>query len=92
MIFRVEKDAAPEKQSQSFGFIWSWRQYWGIAIAAANECDIKALFVKKKGHFVVDDSIGISLLTALNYYENNGRYLLIKSSVLIFMLDVFTQG
>ena len=35
----------------------------------------------KKGHFVVDDSIGISLLTALNYYENNGKYLLITSNL-----------
>ena len=37
--------------------------------------------LEKKGHFVVDDSIGISLLTALNYYENNGRYLLITSNL-----------
>lgn len=36
---------------------------------------------KKKGHFVVDDSIGISLLTALNYYENKGNYLLITSNL-----------
>lgn len=35
----------------------------------------------KKGHFVVDDSIGISLLTALNYYENDGKYLLITSNL-----------
>ena len=35
----------------------------------------------KKGHFVVDDSIGISLLTALNYYENKDRYLLITSNL-----------
>lgn len=37
--------------------------------------------LKKKGHFVVDDSIGISLLTALNYYENKGNYLLITSNL-----------
>ena len=35
----------------------------------------------KKGHFVVDDSIGISLLTALNYYENKGSYLLVTSNL-----------
>ena len=35
----------------------------------------------KKGNFVVDDSIGISLLTALNYYENNGKYLLVTSNL-----------
>ena len=37
--------------------------------------------LKKKGHFVVDDSIGISLLTALNYYENKSNYLLITSNL-----------
>ncbi len=37
--------------------------------------------LKKKGHFVVDDSIGISLLTALNYYENKGNYLLVASNL-----------
>ena len=37
--------------------------------------------LKKKGLFVVDDSIGISLLTALNYYENKGSYLLITSNL-----------
>ena len=37
--------------------------------------------LKKKGHFVVDDSIGISLLTALNYYENKGNYLLVTSNL-----------
>ena len=37
--------------------------------------------MNKKGHFVVDDSIGISLLTALNYYENNGKYLLVTSNL-----------
>ena len=37
--------------------------------------------LKKKGLFVVDDSIGISLLTALNYYENKGSYLLVTSNL-----------
>ena len=37
--------------------------------------------LKKKGHFVVDDSIGISLLTALNYFQNKGNYLLITSNL-----------
>ena len=36
---------------------------------------------KKKGHFVVEDSIGISLLTAFNYFENSGNYLLITSNL-----------
>ena len=35
----------------------------------------------KKGHFVVDDSIGISLLTALNYYQYKDKYLLIVSNL-----------
>ena len=35
----------------------------------------------KKGHFVVDDSIGISLLTALNYKQNKGNYLLVTSNL-----------
>ena len=35
----------------------------------------------KKGHFVVDDTIGISLLTALNYVTNGGKYLLIASNL-----------
>ena len=35
----------------------------------------------KRGNFVVDDSIGISLLTALNYFENNDKYLLITSNL-----------
>ena len=35
----------------------------------------------KKGHFVVDDTIGISLLTALNYASNGGQYLLITSNL-----------
>ena len=37
--------------------------------------------LKKKGHFVVEDSIGISLLTALNYYENKGSYLIVTSNL-----------
>ena len=35
----------------------------------------------KKGRFVVDDNIGISLLTALNYYQNKGKYLLVTSNL-----------
>ena len=35
----------------------------------------------KKGHFVVDDSICISLLTALNHYQNGHKYLLIVSNL-----------
>ncbi len=35
----------------------------------------------KKGHFVVDDSIGISLLVALNYEQSGGKYLLITSNL-----------
>ena len=35
----------------------------------------------KKGHFVVDDSIGISLLTAFNCYKNKDKYLLITSNL-----------
>ena len=35
----------------------------------------------KKGHFVVDDSIGISLLTSLNYYQNKDKNLLIVSNL-----------
>ena len=34
-----------------------------------------------KGHFVVDDSIGISLLTALNHINNKEKYLLITSNL-----------
>ena len=36
---------------------------------------------KKKGHFVVDDSMGISLLTAYNYLENHDCYLLVTSNL-----------
>ena len=35
----------------------------------------------KKGHFAVDDYIGISLLTALNYISNGGKYLLVVSNL-----------
>lgn len=35
----------------------------------------------KKGHFVVDDSIGIALLIALAYKENNGQYLIVASNL-----------
>ena len=35
----------------------------------------------KKGHFVVDDIIGISLLTASSFKEDNGQYLLITSNL-----------
>ena len=35
----------------------------------------------KKGHFVVDDTIGISLLTALSFRQDNGQYLLITSNL-----------
>ena len=35
----------------------------------------------KKGHFVVDDSIGISLLVASNYHQNKDNYLLITSNL-----------
>ncbi len=37
--------------------------------------------MKKKGHFVVDDTIGISLLTALSFKEDNEQYLLITSNL-----------
>ena len=38
-------------------------------------------FLKKKGHFVVDDNIGICLLTALSFKQDNGQYLLITSNL-----------
>ena len=38
-------------------------------------------FLAKKGHFVVDDNIGISLLTALSFKQDNGQYLLITSNL-----------
>ena len=37
--------------------------------------------LKKKGHFVVDDTIGVSLLTALSFREDKGQYLLITSNL-----------
>ena len=45
-----------------------------------NNKTIPSLLVKK-GHFVVDDTIGISLLTALSYRQDNGQYLLITSNL-----------
>ena len=38
-------------------------------------------FLKKRGRFVVDDSLGISLLTALSYQKDKGQYLLISSNL-----------
>ena len=38
-------------------------------------------FLTKKGHFVVDDNIGICLLTALSFKQDNGQYLLITSNL-----------
>ncbi len=38
-------------------------------------------FLTKKGHFVVEDTIGISLLTALSYQQDNDQYLLITSNL-----------
>ncbi len=38
-------------------------------------------FLTKKGHFVVDDNIGISLLTALSFKQDGGQYLLITSNL-----------
>ncbi len=35
----------------------------------------------KKGHFVVDDNIGISLLVATNYFQNDGKYFLLTSNL-----------
>lgn len=45
-----------------------------------NEINTPSLSVKK-GHFVVDDSIGISLLTAINYEKYHDNYLLITSNL-----------
>ena len=39
------------------------------------------LLEKKKGHFVVDDNNGISLLVASNYKKNKGSYLLVTSNL-----------
>ncbi|MCQ2776702.1 MAG: transcription-repair coupling factor [Bacilli bacterium] len=38
-------------------------------------------FLRKKGHFVVDDTMGISLLTATSYKLDNEKYLLITSNL-----------
>lgn len=38
-------------------------------------------FLEKKGHFVVDDIIGVSLLTALSFKEDNGQYILVTSNL-----------
>lgn len=38
-------------------------------------------FFVKRGRFVVDDTIGISLLTATSYLKDNGKYLLIASNL-----------
>ena len=38
-------------------------------------------FLAKRGHFVVDDNVGISLLTALSFKQDNGQYLLIASNL-----------
>ena len=38
-------------------------------------------FLKKKGHFVVDDLVGISLLTATSYQIDNDSYLLVTSNL-----------
>ena len=53
--------------------------------------------LKRKGRFVVDDSIGISLLTAYNYFENKGKYLLITSNLykaqyLYFLISSFINN
>ena len=38
-------------------------------------------FLRKKGIFVVDDSMGISLLTAISYKQDHDKYLLVTSSL-----------
>lgn len=38
-------------------------------------------FFAKRGHFVVDDLVGISLLTATTYLKDKGKYLLITSNL-----------
>ena len=38
-------------------------------------------FFAKRGHFVVDDLVGISLLTAASYHKDKGKYLLITSNL-----------
>ena len=38
-------------------------------------------FFAKRGHFVVDDLVGISLLTATSYYRDKGKYLIVVSNL-----------
>ena len=42
---------------------------------------VTPLLEKKKGHFVVDDNNGISLLIASNYLKNKGSYLLVTTNL-----------
>ncbi|MBO7573678.1 MAG: transcription-repair coupling factor [Bacilli bacterium] len=42
---------------------------------------ITPLLERKKGHFVVDDNNGISLLIASNYKANKGSYLIVASNL-----------
>ena len=42
---------------------------------------ITPLVQRKKGHFVVDDNNGISLLIASNYLKNKGSYLLVTTNL-----------
>ena len=43
--------------------------------------NITPLLERKKGHFVVDDNNGISLLIASNYKANKGSYLIVASNL-----------
>ena len=43
--------------------------------------NVNPLLQRKKGHFVVDDNNGISLLVASNYRLNKGSYLLVASNL-----------
>ena len=43
--------------------------------------NITPLLERKKGHFVVDDNNGISLLIASNYKANKGSYLVVASNL-----------
>ena len=38
-------------------------------------------YLAKSGHFVVDDLVGISLLTATSYQQEKSKYLLITSNL-----------
>ena len=38
-------------------------------------------FFSKRGRFVVDDTIGIALVTATSYQKDNGKYLLVTSNL-----------